>query len=502
MAGLEALLLGSYFGLMAILCLFGLHRYSLVYLYYRNRRNAQKAPRKRLARLPRITVQLPIYNERFVVEQLLDAVCALRYPRHLLQIQVLDDSTDETAVVLERIVGQKRAAGEPVEYSHRTHREGYKAGALQEGLCSAMGELVVVFDADFTPEPDFLERLVHYFADPSVGMVQARWTYRNRDESLLTRIQAMLLDGHFVFEHGARARSGLFFNFNGTAGILRRSMIEDAGGWQHDTLTEDTDLSYRAQMRGWRFVYAPHVEAPSELPVDMASFQIQQFRWAKGLVQTGLKLLPGLFRSSLPAGVKREGAFHLSANLAYPLMLLMALLILPSMLTRHSTLEGRFLWLDLPAFLMTFCSLSSFYTLAQSELGLGGPHRHLWLVPALVANGIGLAISNTKAVLSALFGSQSEFQRTAKYSTDTSVATGARRAYAPKGGWRALGNLAAAGYFAISLAVAVHIGHWMGLPVIALFLGGFGYAGTRMFLEARPRRDPLLGQWRSFKNAR
>ncbi len=483
------LLLGAYLGLMAVLCLFGLHRYSLVFRYYRGRRNAGVPPAGRFRQLPRVTVQLPVYNERFVVAQLLDSICALRYPRHLLQIQVLDDSTDRTAAVLERIVGQRRAAGEPVEYFHRRHRKGYKAGALQAGLKAATGELIAVFDADFTPEPDFLERMVDYFTDPSVGMVQARWTYRNRGHSLLTRVQAMLLDGHFVFEHGARARSGLFFNFNGTAGILRRAMIEDAGGWQHDTLTEDTDLSYRAQSRGWKFVYAPHVEAPSELPTDMASFQIQQYRWAKGLVQTGMKLLPGIFRSDLAGSVKREAAFHLSANIAYPLMLLMAALILPSMLARHASLDGRLLWLDLPAFLMTFCSLSSFYTLAQSELGQGRVHRHLWLLPALVANGIGLAISNSKAVISALAGTRSEFERTAKYASRGAAGRRARLAYSPRRGWRAWANLLAAAYFAACLAVAVHIGHWMGLPVIGLFLAGFLYAAAKMVVES-PGRGP------------
>lgn len=303
--------LGAYFGLMVVLSLFGLHRYTLIYLYYRNRENKQGAPARQFPAPPQVTVQLPVYNERFVVEDLLEAICALRYPRRRLQIQVLDDSTDETATVLRRAVAAKRAAGEPVEYHHRADRTGYKAGALEAGLRHASGELIAVFDADFTPDPDFLERTVDYFVNPRVGMVQARWTYRNRHLSVLTRLQAMLLDGHFVFEHGARARSGRFFNFNGTAGVLRKKMIEDAGGWQHDTLTEDTDLSYRAQMRGWRFLYVPQVEAPSELPTDMASFQVQQYRWAKGLVQTGVKLLPRLLRSHLPSGTKLEACFQI-----------------------------------------------------------------------------------------------------------------------------------------------------------------------------------------------
>ena len=492
MGTVDSILLGTYFGLMGVLSLYGLHRYSLIYLYYRHRENAQGAPVSRFPALPRVTVQLPVYNERFVVEDLLEAVCALRYPRRQLQIQVLDDSTDETAAVLQRVVGSKRAAGEPVEYYHRCDRAGYKAGALQAGLMHASGELIAVFDADFAPDPDFLERTVHYFSDPSVGMVQARWTYRNAQLSLLTRLQAMLLDGHFVFEHGARARSGRFFNFNGTAGMLRKKTIEDAGGWQHDTLTEDTDLSYRAQMRGWKFLYVPQVEAPSELPTDMASFQVQQYRWAKGLVQTGVKLLPRLFRSKIPSSIKLEALFHLTANLAYPLMLLMAALILPSMLLRYSNLDGRLLWVDLPAFVLTFCSLSSFYTLAQSELGRGGIHRHLHLIPFLVSTGIGLAISNTRAVIEALVGNRSGFERTAKYSCNQQLASEARRIYGRRGGWRIAANLGAAAYFAVCLGVAIYIGHWMGVPVIALFLGGFGFAGATMLAEGRGRRRATL----------
>lgn len=485
MGPLEFLLVGLYFGLMAVLSLFGLHRYSLVYLYYRNRRHVQGPPIERLDPLPRVTVQLPIFNEQFVVAGLLRSVAALHYPRHLLQVQVLDDSTDETSSILRRLVQELHSCGLPIEYRHRRRRLGFKAGALDEGLRHATGDLIAVFDADFTPESDFLLRVVHYFADARVGMVQARWTFRNRSQSLLTRAQAMLLDGHFVFEHGARSRSGLFFNFNGTAGVLRKTAIEDAGGWQHDTLTEDSDLSYRAQLRGWKFLYVPHVRAPSELPTEMASFQVQQFRWAKGLVQTGLKLLPSVWRSGHPRKVKVEATAHLMANLAYPLMLVLAVLILPSMLVRHTELDGRLLWLDLPAFVMTFCSLSSFYTLAQRELDRGAPWRHAPMIPLIVSAGIGLAISNSRAVLGALLGHRSPFERTAKYSGDRNTAVRARSVYGRQGGWRMVANLLAAAYFTACLVIAIGIGHWMGIPVILLFLAGFVHAGALMFAERR-----------------
>lgn len=489
---LDILLLAAYFGSMAVLSIYGLHRYVLVYLYYRHRHRAQRPAREAGASLPRVTVQLPVYNERFVVQELLDSICRLDYPRSRLQIQILDDSVDETRTVLRRAAAEWRERGVPVEYLYRKRRTGYKAGALQAALPAAQGGLIAIFDADFSPEPDFLRRVVPYFQDPRVGMVQARWTFRNRHKSLLTRLQGLLLDGHFIFEHGARARSGRFFNFNGTAGVLRKEAIEDAGGWSADTLTEDTDLSYRAQLRGWKFLYAQHVEVGSELPTDMASFQVQQYRWAKGLVQTGLKVLPGVFRSGEPLWIKAEAFWHLTANLSYPLMLLLAALLLPSMLVRHGTMEGRLLWLDLPAFLATFCSLSSFYTLAQWELGRGGVLRHLHMMPALVATGIGLAISNSRAALGALFGSRSEFERTAKYSSDPRTALKARKVYGLQGGWRVGANLAAAAYCAVCLGVAIHIGHWLGLPVVALFLAGFCYSAWAMLVQQRQRHRPIL----------
>ena len=259
-----------YFVVLAVLSVYGLHRYETIrgYMKHRKRFRETAEPPMRFAELPRVTIQLPIFNERFVVERLLEETSKIDYPRHLLQIQVLDDSTDDTHPFTEELVREYRDSGLPIDYIHRTNRHGYKAGALENGLKTATGEVVAVFDADFVPPVDFLQRTVHHFTDPKVGMVQTRWTYLNRGHNVLTEVQAILLDGHFVLEHIARSGGGLFFNFNGTAGILRKSMIADAGGWQHDTLTEDSDLSYRAQLKGWKFVYAPAVECPSDLPVE------------------------------------------------------------------------------------------------------------------------------------------------------------------------------------------------------------------------------------------
>ncbi|PYU80717.1 MAG: glycosyl transferase family 2, partial [Acidobacteria bacterium] len=275
-----------YFAVLLVLAVYGLHRYWLVYDYFAYSKNLPPAPPP-VADWPRVTVQLPIFNERYVIERLVEAVSRFDYPRELLDVQVLDDSTDETCEVARACVERHAAQGMRIVHLHRRNREGYKAGALENGLKTAKGEFVAIFDADFLPEPDFLLRTIPYFMNPQgggkIGMVQTRWTYLNSDYSLLTNVQTILLDGHFVVEHGARSRRGTFFNFNGTAGVWRRKAIDDAGGWEHDTLTEDTDLSYRSQLKGWRFLYLPQIECASELPVDMNGFKTQQARWAKGL---------------------------------------------------------------------------------------------------------------------------------------------------------------------------------------------------------------------------
>src|ERR1700678_2149143 len=318
-----------YSTILWILSVYGIHRYDIIRTYFKLRKNATKEPARRFGQLPPVTIQLPLYNERYVVERLIEETVKMEYPKELLQIQVLDDSTDDTAPFAEALVERYRNMGHPIEYHHRNHRHGYKAGALQAGLETATGEFVAVFDADFCPPPEFLLRTIHHFADAKVGVVQTRWSYLNRDYNFLTEVEAMLLDGHFILEHGARSRAGYFFNFNGTAGILRVSMIDDAGGWQHDTLTEDSDLSYRAQLKGWKFVYLPGLECPSELPVQMHGFQVQQFRWAKGRTQCPRNLLPSLLKAKVPFRVKAEAFFPLTPTTSYPLMLAISALMLP-----------------------------------------------------------------------------------------------------------------------------------------------------------------------------
>src|ERR1700733_12565207 len=410
----DTALLIPYFIVLILLASYGAHRYVLVYLYYKNKKNRTTEPSAHFSDLPRITVQLPIFNEQFVVECLLDAVCRLNYPLEKLDIQVLDDSTDETVAVARGLVNHYAAKGFPVSYHHRSNREGFKAGALTEGLKTSRGEFVAIFDADFVPPEDFLQRVIHHFTDPKIGMVQTRWTHINRNYSFLTEVEAILLDGHFVLEHSGRARSGVFFNFNGTAGVWRGAAIAEAGGWQHDTLTEDTDLSYRAQLAGWKFVYLQDVECPAELPVEMTAFKTQQARWAKGLIQTGKKILPRVLRSDAPLHTKIEAWYHLTANLSYPLMIMLSVLLLPAMIIRFYQGWFQMLYIDLPLFMASTFSISSFYLVSQRELFPRKWPRALVYLPFLMALGIGLII--TKAVIEVLGGKESAVARTPKYS--------------------------------------------------------------------------------------
>ncbi|MGH9709728.1 MAG: cellulose synthase family protein, partial [Candidatus Acidiferrales bacterium] len=356
----DLLMMIPYFLVLGILAAYGIYRYVLVYNFYHYRYNVPGTPPP-VKEWPKVTIQLPIYNERYVVERLVDCIAQFDYPHEKLDIQLLDDSTDETQQVARACVERHQQLGVPISYLHRENREGYKAGALHEGLKSARGEFVAIFDADFLPPADFLIRTVPYFTDPKLGMVQTRWSYINRNYSALTEAEAILLDGHFVIEHGARYRRGSFFNFNGTGGVWRRTAIEDSGGWQHDTLTEDTDLSYRAQLRGWHFLYLPDVDCPSELPVEMNAFKSQQARWAKGLMQTAIKILPRVLRSDEPGFVKTEAAFHLTANISYPLMVLLSVILLPAMIVRFYQGWFQMCLIDLPLFLASTCSISSFY---------------------------------------------------------------------------------------------------------------------------------------------
>ncbi len=476
-------LLIPYFVVLILLASYGIHRYMLVWMYYRNGKKRTTEPKERFADLPRVTVQLPIFNEQFVIERLLEAVCKLDYPREKLDIQVLDDSTDETVDVARGAVDRWAELGYPVTYHHRTNREGFKAGALHEGLKTAKGEFVAIFDADFVPPQDFLMRTVHHFTDPQIGMVQTRWTHLNRSYSFLSEVEAILLDGHFILEHGGRSRTGVFFNFNGTAGIWRRQAIEDAGGWEHDTLTEDTDLSYRAQLKGWRFVYLQDVECPAELPVEMTAFKTQQARWAKGLIQTAKKILPRVMKSNVPWRVKLEAWYHLTANLSYPLMILLSTLLLPAMVIRFYQGWFQMLYIDVPLFLASTFSISSFYLVSQKELFPGRWYRTFLFLPFLMALGIGLTVTNSKAVLEALFGIKSPFARTPKYRVVSKTDKVRTSKYRKGLGWVPWVELVIGGYFFLTVLYAIQNETYVTVPFLVLFVLGYWYTGLMSLFQ-------------------
>ncbi len=485
----ETLTLSAYFFVLIILAVYGWHRYYLVYLYMRNR-DKEPRPGPLLDPVPVVTVQLPLYNEMYVADRLIDAVCRLDYPRDRLEIQVLDDSVDETRAIAQQAVRRCAEQGLDVKYYHRTDRIGYKAGALEAGLKVARGAFIAIFDADFIPSPDFLQRLMPHFADAGVGMVQARWGHINQDYSLLTKIQSILLDGHFVLEHGARNRSGRFFNFNGTAGIWRRDAISDAGGWQHDTLTEDLDLSYRAQLRGWRFVFVSEVIAPAEVPVEMNAFKSQQHRWAKGSIQTCRKLLPQILTARVPLAIKAEAFFHLTANFNYPLMVVLSILMFPSMVIRYNMGWYEMLLIDVPLFFAATFSVCNFYMVCQREIHKDWRARLKYL-PFLMSIGIGLSINNTRAVFEALFNKKTEFTRTPKYRIEGDADEWVGKKYRQSVAVQPLVELALGLYFTATVFYALANQIYGTLPFLVLFQIGFLYTGLLSIVQ-QYAGDPVV----------
>ncbi|HEX2341614.1 MAG TPA: cellulose synthase family protein [Vicinamibacterales bacterium] len=491
MTPVETLILVLYFFVLSILAIYGWHRYYLVYLYMKHRDNVPKQPASPLDPLPRVTVQLPIFNEMYVADRLIQAVCQLDYPRHLLEIQVLDDSSDETRDIAAQSVERQAERGFDITYLHRTDRRGYKAGALEAGLREANGEYIAIFDADFIPPSEFLRQTLPHFADDKVGMVQARWGHLNQDYSLLTKIQAILLDAHFVLEHGGRNRAGCFFNFNGTAGIWRRAAIDAAGGWQHDTLTEDLDLSYRAQLAGWRFVFLPDLVAPAEVPVEMNSFKSQQHRWAKGSIQTCRKLLPRVLQSDLPLAVKAEAFFHLSANFNYLLMALLSVLMFPAMWVRYNMGWYEMLLIDVPLFLAATASIANFYMVSQREIYPDWKTRLKYL-PFLMSIGIGLAVNNTRAVIEALMGTETEFARTPKYGIEQVSDEWVGKKYRQATVVQPMIELALGLYFTATVFYALANEIYGTLPFLMLFQVGFLYTGLVSLVQQYAGDDVML----------
>ncbi len=483
---LRAVLIAVYAAILVALSIYGGHRYLVLWRAWNTRKSGPVIPPVVAdSELPGVTVQLPIFNEVFVVRRLIRTVAALDYPKDRFEIQVLDDSTDETQLLAREEVDRLRELGFQASYVHRTDRTGYKAGALENGLKLARYELLAIFDADFVPEKDFLRKLVPHFEDQTVGAVQARWTHLNEESSELTRLQALMLDGHFRLEHCARSRSGLFFNFNGTGGLWRRATIQDAGGWQHDTLTEDLDLSYRAQLKGWRFVYRDDVICPAELPGDMNAYKAQQHRWAKGSVQAMRKLVPRIWKSDLPIATKAEAFIHLTSNLCYLLAIPLLLMSLPMLLIRARIADG---WLgamiDQTVFACGTMSVLVFYAGTLVARGTWAPRY--WHLPfSLLALMTGMAVNQARAVLEGFGRDSGEFVRTPKANLPSGKVSGKSSYRSAKSVVRWI-EFGFALYFTLVMGVAIGLGLFGTIPFLSVFFCGFWYVCARSFLDLRP----------------
>ncbi len=475
---------------LALLVPFATHRTLLLWLSRRERR-----PRSERweGPLPVVTVQLPVYNERGVVARLIDAACRLDYPRELLEVQVLDDSNDDTERIAAERTAYWQARGVRVEHVRRPDRRGFKAGALANGVAAAEGEFLLVLDADFVPEASLVRRLLPVFGDPEVGMVQARWDHLNEPENGLTRAQALLLDGHFFYEQGGRYASHRFFNFNGTAGMWRRTCLEEAGGWAADTLTEDLDLSYRAQMAGWRFEFLGDVGVAAELPASARALEIQQRRWAQGGVQTGRKHLPALLRGDWPWALKLEATIHLLGHVAHPLTLLLALLLFPAAAARRALDLERWIWVDAVVFGLATVPFLIFYLSAARRRGRPWGYS-IGSVLRTLATGIGLSASVTIAVIKGLTGIEEPFRRTPK------LGDGSRARYVASAPPldQAL-KLFMAAWSCTSLLWAVVEGYWGSLPFLLLFAAGYLWLAMSGWLGP-VRADDLMEKERVERN--
>ncbi len=463
--------LSLYFISLLILFVFGAHGFVMVYHYLRQRK--QKSTQPTLKWEPIVAVQLPIYNELYVVERLIEAVCNMEYPKDKLEIQVLDDSTDETVQVAANIIGRYQRLGFDIQHIRRGDRTGYKAGALKHGLASARGEFIAIFDADFVPKPDFLHKTLPYLMkDEKVGMVQTRWEHLNSDYSLLTRTQAMALDGHFVIEQDVRNRVGYFMNFNGTGGVWRKTCIEDAGNWQSDTLTEDLDLSYRAQLKGWKFKYLNHVTTPAELPAEVNALKSQQFRWTKGAIQTARKMLPRVWKSKIPLRVKIHSTFHLTNNLVFPFILLAGILNVPLIFIKHNGGHEMYFAL-MSVFVLAFIGSFLFYLFSQKEV-YSDWRRRLLLFPLFMAGSMGFAVNNSRAVFEALFKKKSEFVRTPKYRIEGKMDSWLEKKYVLlKLDWVVVVEIALAVYCFFGVIFSLYFLEIAAVPFQLMFCVGF-----------------------------
>lgn len=487
MLPIENIVMIVYFVSLSILFGFGIHGLVLLY-YYRKTFNNILPIEDMPVEVPMVTVQLPLYNEMFVVERLIKSVCEIDYPKDKIEIQVLDDSTDNTVELTKDIVENYKNQGFNIKYIHRNNRVGYKAGALKYGLEIAEGEFVAIFDADFVPNPDFLKKTIPHFNNPEIGMVQTRWEHLNEEYSYLTKAQALALDGHFVLEQQVRNKAGFFINFNGTAGIWRKATIFDAGNWQADTLTEDLDLSYRAQLKGWKFRYLNDVTSPAELPADINALKTQQFRWTKGAVETAKKILPMVFASNLPIKMKLESFVHLTSNIVFPFIIIVALLNVPIVVIKNTVGGFDEFYSFMSIFVLASVSTFLFYTYAQKAIHLDWRKR-LLLFPVFLAGSMGFAVNNTKAVIEALIGKKTGFARTPKDGMiGTNKVTRSKTSYSlRKISAVVVVELLLTLYFVVGIIISAIYLEIAAMPFQLLFLMGFGTVGYLSLKHALAR---------------
>lgn len=482
---MEDIVLISYFLSLSILFVFGCHGFIMIY-YHRKYRGVNPVQKNNSEDVV-VTIQLPLYNELYVVDRLIQAVCEIDYPKDKLEIQVLDDSTDETTQIAAEIINRKKEEGFDIVHVRRDSRKGFKAGALKEGLKTAKGEYVAIFDADFIPRKDFLKKTLSFFSDDKVGMVQTRWEHLNGDYSLLTRAQALSLDGHFVIEQTVRNKAGFFIQFNGTGGVWRKSCIEDAGNWHDDTLTEDLDLSYRAQLNGWRFVFLKDFTSPAELPSEINALKAQQFRWTKGAIETAKKVLPQVWRSKVPLRIKLQATFHLTGNLVFPFILLTAILNVPLIFIKNSgSHEAYFALLSL--FIFAFISSFLFYLYSQKDIRTDW-RKKIVLFPLFMAGSMGLAVNNSRAVIEGLLNRKSEFVRTPKYKViDGKDSWIGKKYVAPKFGMSVIVELIMAIYCLIGIGSSIYFLEIAALPFQILFFMGFSFVSLTSIKHAYQKK--------------
>lgn len=479
---MDDIVLIGYFLSLTILFVFGLHGFIMLY-YHKKYRDNNPVPKPQIEENAIVTIQLPLYNELYVAERLIKATCEIEYPKDKLEIQVLDDSTDETTEIVSNIVKQKQAEGFDIQHIRRGTREGFKAGALKYGLERAKGEFVAIFDADFIPHKDFLKRTLSFFTDEKVGLVQTRWEHLNGDYSILTKAQALALDGHFVIEQTVRNKAGFFINFNGTGGIWRKSCIEDAGNWHADTLTEDLDLSYRAQLKGWRFVFLKDFTSPAELPSEINALKSQQFRWTKGAVETAKKILPLVWKSDIPLRVKLQSTFHLTNNLVFPFILLAAILNVPLIFIKNSgSHEAYFAIMSI--FVLAFISSFLFYMYAQKDIRTDW-RKKIVLFPLFMAGSMGFAVNNSRAVIEGLLNRKSEFVRTPKFRLESEKDSWMGKKYLTrKVGFSVIVEALLAVYCLIGVLSSIYFMELAAIPFQLLFFLGFAFVSITSIKHA------------------